>query len=190
MLPWKPLLAVVPAGLLLGLVAGHASRPEMVIKDERPWPQSLSATAEDINRWPTFDLSAPEIASRGYSYRPDIDYDIYVWPDQADRSAELVAADFDYGSFDGAYDARLESDEELPLTRRAVAELADRQAERLALDTSSVAPVARDGTGSPEAPSVSASAARAAFVLPPVPPPLATAGELPDEPESVEVEVF
>ncbi|MGV3555476.1 MAG: hypothetical protein ACO1OD_09485 [Croceibacterium sp.] len=190
MLPWKPLLAVVPAGLLLGLVAGHASRPEMVIKDERPWPQSLNASAGDVGRWPTFDLSTPEIASRGYSYRPDIDYDLYVWPDQTDRSAELVAADVEYGSFDGAYDARLESDEELPLTRRAVAELAGRQAERLALDTSSVAPVAREDTGSREAPSGSASAVGAAFVLPPVPPPLATVGELPDEPDTGEGEVF
>ena len=105
MLPWKPFLAVVPAGLLLGLVAGQATRPVMLVKDDRPWPYAADETAREADRWPTFDLSTPDIASRGYSYRPDIDYDSYAWPDQTDRSAELLAADYDYDS-PGTYAAQ------------------------------------------------------------------------------------
>ena len=189
MLPWKPFLAVVPAGLLLGLVAGQATRPVMLVKDDRPWPYAADETAREADRWPTFDLSTPDIASRGYSYRPDIDYDSYAWPDQTDRSAELLAADYDYDS-PGTYAAQYESEDDLPLTRRAVAELAGRQAERIAGEADRVPAAARDDAGPGDVPSASPSAERAAFVLPPVPPPLAHAGELPDEPELEEDEVF
>ena len=65
MLPWKPFLAVVPAGLLLGLVAGQATRPVMLVKDDRPWPYAADETAREADRRPTFDLSTPAIASRG-----------------------------------------------------------------------------------------------------------------------------
>ena len=194
MLPWKPFLAVVPAGLLLGLVAGQATRPVMLVKDDRPWPNAAAETAREADRWPTFDLSGPETASRGYSYRPDIDYDLYAWPDQTDRSAELLAADYDYAPQD-TYAARYGGEDDLPITRRAVAELAGRQAERIAGEAAGVPVAARDATGpddvpSADVPSASPSAESAAFVLPPVPPPLAHAGALPDEPELEDDEVF
>jgi len=179
MLPWKPLLAVVPAGLLLGLVAGKATRPVMLMEDERPWPQSMVESGAEADRWPSFDLSTPEPALRGYSYRPDIDYERYVWPDQTDRSAELLEADYDY---DAAYEPDLERGMDLPLTRRAVAELAGRQAERMPAAAGAAEPQA----DAPER----AEAERSAFVLPPVPPPLARAGVAPEDPEPVETEAF
>lgn len=189
MLPWKPLLAIVPTGLLVGLVAGQASRPEMLIEDDRPWLESLAEAPDQSDSWPSFDLSPPESATRGYSYRPDIDYDMYVWPDQTDSSAELLAAGYDYAP-SGTYDARYDNEDELPLTRRAVAELAGGRAERIAVEATSVPVTARTNAASAEGPSGSPSAERAGFVLPPVPPPLAVAGELPDEPEADEEEVF
>jgi hypothetical protein len=73
MLPWKPFLAVVPAGLLLGLVAGQATRPVMLDKGDRPWPNAATETAGEADRWPSFDLSPPQSPARGYSYRPDIE---------------------------------------------------------------------------------------------------------------------
>lgn len=182
MLPWKPFLAVVPAGLLLGLVAGQATRPVMLDKGDRPWPNAATETAGEADRWPSFDLSPPQSPARGYSYRPDIDYDLYAWPDQTDRSAELLAANYDADFDEPDYD----SEDDLPLTRRAVAELAGRQA----VATSSVPVAAREEAGPGDVPSASPSAERTAFVLPPVPPPLAHAGELPDEPELEEDEVF
>ena len=74
MLPWKPLLALVPAGLLIGLVAGQATRPVMLVEDERPWPESMRENASETESWPSFDLASPSIsAARGYSYRPELE---------------------------------------------------------------------------------------------------------------------
>lgn len=181
MLLWKPLLAVVPAGLLLGLVAGQASRPEMLIKDDRAWPYAADESAREADRWPTFDLSGSDMALRGYSYRPDIDYDSYVWPDQTDRSAELLTAEYDYPSFDMAD----QSDDDLPLTRRAVVELAARHDEREA-----AVPVGDPETAEAEPAEAIPAAADASYVLPPVPPPLAHAGTLPEPAESDDGEAF
>ena len=180
MLAWKPLLALVPAGLLIGLVAGQATRPVMLVEDERPWPESMRENASETDSWPSFDLASPSSsAARGYSYRPELDYDLYVWPDQADRSAELLAADYDDGGVDTPYEP------DLPLTRRAVAELAVRQAEPLAAEAVEVA-ATDDRAGGPDA----AEESRAAFVLPPVPPPLAQAGVAPEMPDTGESETF
>ena len=183
MLLWKPLLAVVPAGLLLGLVAGQATRPEMLVKDDGAWPYARDESAREADRWPSFDLSEPDVALRGYSYRPDIDYDRYVWPDQTDRSAELLAADYDYPSFDVA-DRPADN---LPLTRRAVMELVARHDEGAAAVPAGELAIA----GSRErAPADAAPAAGTSYVLPPVPPPLAHAGTLPDPAEPDDGEAF
>ena len=80
---WKPLLALVPAGLLAGLLAGQATRPVMLVEDDAPWPQSVREHASNAERWPSFDLTPSDSAARGYSYRPELDYDLYAWPDQA-----------------------------------------------------------------------------------------------------------
>ena len=183
MLLWKPLLAVVPAGLLLGLVAGQATRPVMLVKDDRAWPYAGDESAREVDRWPSFDLSGPDLAVRGYSYRPDIDYDRFVWPDQTDRSAELLAAGYDYPSFDVA--DRLADD--LPLTRRAVMELAARQDEGAAAVP--VRDIAISGATEP-ATADAKPAADTSYVLPPVPPPLAHAGTLPEPAESDDGEAF
>lgn len=183
MLPWKPLLAAVPAGLLLGVVAGQASRPVMLVKDDRPWPQSVREEGPGTDRWPASDLGRPETSSRGYSYRPDIDYDIFVWPDQTDRSGDMLAADYDYGGSATAHET------DLPLTRRAVAELASRQAEALAPEATDTATAEPRPANQATAPDPAASD-RGAFVLPPVPPPLARAGTLPEQTEEAESEAF
>lgn len=183
MLLWKPLLAVVPAGLLLGLVAGQASRPEVLVKDDRSWPYAPDESAREADRWPSFDLSGPDLVVRGYSYRPDIDYDRYVWPDQTDRSTELLAAGYDYPSFDMADP----SVDDLPLTRRAVMELAarnDEGADALADEEVAI-------TGTTETKPVDATpAADTSYLLPPVPPPLAHAGTLPEPADSDDEETF
>ena len=186
MVPWKPFLAVVPAGLLLGLVAGQATRPVMLVKDDRPWPLSGDEMAREADRWPRLDLAGPNIASRGYSYRPDIDYDLFVWPDQRDRSTELLAADYDYG---GAATG-LSSGDGLPLTRRAVAELAGRQAERLAAEAVSEGAATDPAVNTSRVAPDVAEGVRGVFVLPPVPPPLARAGTLPELTELEEDETY
>ena len=183
MLLWKPLLAVVPAGLLLGLVAGQATRPVMLVKDDGAWPYAPGESAREADRWPSFDLSGPDVAVRGYSYRPDIDYDRFVWPDQTDRSAELLAAGYDYPSFDVADRAA----DDLPLTRRAVMELAARHDEGAA--AASVGDAAIAGT-TEMTPADATRSADTSYVLPPVPPPLAQVGTLPEPAEPDDGEAF
>ena len=182
MLLWKPLLAVVPAGLLLGLVAGQASRPEMLVKDDRAWPYAPDESAREADRWPSFDLSGPDLVVRGYSYRPDIDYDRYVWPDQTDRSAELLAAGYDYPAFDRAGGPA----DDLPLTRRAVMELAAHHDEGAPLPVRDIAISGATDTATADA----TPAVETSYVLPPVPPPLAHAGTLPEPRESDDGEAF
>ena len=176
MQPWKPLLAILPAGLLVGLVGGQASRPVMLIEDERPWPRSVREKAGETEQWqPAYDDASFNFYSRGYSYRPDLDYELYAWPDQTDRSAELLAAEYSYGMADGAEDPSFDVEVDLPQTRRAVAELASAQVERLAAETAET-----DDQPSGVATTEIAAADRQAFVLPPVPPPLAQAGGAPE----------
>jgi hypothetical protein len=185
MLPWKPFLTVVPAGLLLGLLAGQATRPAMLAKEDRPWPYAADETTREADRWPSFDLSAPATATRGYSYRPDIDYDRFVWPDQTDRSAELLAANYGSGAFDASYETG-----DLPLTRRAVLELVAHPSDTVANEPAGEVVIAdRPTTKSPpDAPP--AAEGSGAFVLPPVPAPLARAGALPELAEGDEDEAF
>ena len=182
---WKPLLALVPAGLLAGLVAGQATRPVMLVKDDRPWPQSVQEHASRADNWPDFDLAASNSVPRGYSYRPELDYDAYAWPDQADHSAEFLAARYDYGAEAERYDVKDESD--LPVTRRAVAELAGNRAERAAAEVVKVGATdqALNDAGST---AQNAQPERAGLVLPPVPPPLAEAGVAPELPDIVDDE--
>lgn len=167
---WKPVMLVVPAGLLLGIVAGQASRPEMLIREDRPWPQSVAERAFAIEPWrPIYEGGPQDLSPRSYSYRPALDYDAFAWPDQADRSAELLA---DYAfEYSDEYDfdtgpAALEPN--LPLTRGAPVELASDAAAAAAADVSTEQLV-------PAAP----MAQRAAAVLPPVPPPLPLASSTP-----------
>lgn len=183
MLLWKPLVAVVPAGLLLGLVAGQATRPVMLVKDDGALPYAPDESAREADRWPSFDLSGPDLAVRGYSYRPDINYDRYVWPDQTDRSAELLAAGYDYPASDKAGGPV----DDLPLTRRAVIELAARHDEGAAAVPAGE--VAFVGTRE-MAPSDAKPAADTSYVLPTVPPPPAHAGTLPEPAESEDGEAF
>lgn len=170
MQPWKPLLAILPAGLLLGIVGGQASRPVMLIEDERPWPQSVREKARETEvRQPAYD-GGFNFYSRGYSYRPDLDYEIHAWPDQTDRSTDLLAAEYRYGLAGTANEPIFGDEVDLPQTRRAVAELAGEHAERLAAEFAESEPASGGVT------SEAAAAESKDFILPPVPPPLAHAG--------------
>lgn len=172
MQPWKPILVIVPAGLLLGIVAGQASRPEMLTRDERPWPRSVAEQTVEIEPWrPIYESGPQDLSPRGYSSRPALDYEVFAWPDQTDRSGELLAADYEYDY--GPDPAPLEPD--LPLTRRATVELAASHARRVAAEAAAVA-AAEVTPAEPAAP----AAERATVVLPPVPPPLAQAGDAHD----------
>lgn len=177
MQPWKPLLAILPAGLLIGVVGGEASRPVMLIEDERSWPQSVRERAREVEFWqPAYGDGGRDAYPRGYSYRPDLDYDLYAWPDQTDRSAELLAAEYQYETPGAVDEPSLDGAViDLPQTRRAVAELAGAQAERLAAK-----PAGTRDQASGSATAEVAAADSKAFVLPPVPPPLTQVGVAPE----------
>ena len=162
MLNWKPVVLIVPAGLLLGIAVGQASRPVPLVKEERPWPQSVRENAREIERWrPLYESRPQDLSPGGRGYRPDFDYDRFAWPDQTDRSAELLAAGYDYGAEPSVFEARYGTapEPDLPLTRAAAAEFDAGQAEV-------------DATEAPASGPAEPIAIRETVVLPPVPPPL------------------
>src|SRR5690606_30838679 len=89
---WKPILLIVPAGLLAGTMAGEAIRPVPLVKEERPWPISVREKASAIEPWRPIYEGGPQDLNPGPSrYRPDLDYDVFAWPDRSDRSADYLA---------------------------------------------------------------------------------------------------
>jgi hypothetical protein len=148
---WKPIALIVPAGLLLGIAVAQASRPVPLVKEERPWPQSVRENAHEIEPWrPLYEGRPQDLSPRGGSYRPDFDYDLFAWPDQTDRSAELLDAGYDYATA---------PEPDLPLTRAAAAEFDGEAAEVDAPEVPESGPDEPIATGE-------------TVVLPPVPPPL------------------
>lgn len=71
---WKPLLIIVPTGLLLGVVGGHYAQPVMTQKAD---DGSLQASFETrAQRYGTAEQAQPQDAtyySGGYSYPPYLD---------------------------------------------------------------------------------------------------------------------
>jgi hypothetical protein len=65
---WKPLVLIVPAGLLLGMVGGHLARPVMPERAVEPW-RSGAEQAEPAD-YPALAPSPMPYAG-GYSYPPD-----------------------------------------------------------------------------------------------------------------------
>ena len=168
MKPWQAIMAVVPAGLLVGLAAGHASRPVMKMHDERPWPESVNERFAQVDSWNVGYEAGPEdLSPSAHSYRPDLDYSAFAWPDQRAGDAEMLAAvEFDYGDDLEPIEV---SEPPLPQVHRARAELAAIRAEQ---DAAAVAVVA-DADPTPAEPATTGAA------LPPVPPPLAQASGAP-----------
>jgi hypothetical protein len=170
--PWKLIVLIVPAGLLLGTLGGHATRPVPLMKEERPWPASVHEKASAISFWRPIheDRTLDPIATR-YSYRPNLDYGAFAWPDQRDFSARILAEDYSYRSSLEARYAPL-PEPEMPLTRRAEAELATQP------------PPVDDSAGAVETASTPSAGGEIA-VLPPVPPVVDLsdfeAAEAPDE---------
>ena len=173
--PWKPILLIIPAGLLLGTLAGQATRPVPVVKQERPWPPSVREKARAIEPWRPIEEAGPrDLSLAGHSYRPDFDYDVYVWPDQTDYAAELLADDLDYSARRAALEAHYAPfpEREAPQPGEAEAELAPAQAQP---------PVAATAE-TPITPASVPAEIGEVIVLPPVPPPLVRTGpgEMPD----------
>ena len=166
MQPWKPMLLIVPAGLLIGTLVGHTTRPVPLAKEERSWPASVRERAGAIEPWRALHQGGPQdLGPASHRYRPDLDYEVFAWPDQTDHAAELLGEDYAYRAPPPAPEPRFiaVAAPELPLTRRAEAELA---AER--------EPVPPAGTAEArEATEKTPSEEGAIIVLPPVPPPLA-----------------
>ena len=76
---WTPLLIILPAGLLIGLVAGRAVNPEMIQRGEDPLGSAnRSAERTGLRETPETDSLA---LSRPSSFRPDFDYEREVWPE-------------------------------------------------------------------------------------------------------------
>lgn len=170
MQPWKPMLLIVPAGLLLGIAAGQAMRPVPLMKEERPWPQSVRESAREIEPWrPIYHSGPQDLTPAAYSYRPDLDYDAFAWPDQTDRSAELLAAEYDYDGGQSTREARYARapEPDLPLARRASSEIAASRAMEPGAEAGGIAEdglVAVETASPPGRPEI--------VTLPPVPPPL------------------
>ena len=160
---WKPIAAIVPAGLLLGLVGGNASRPEMTMREVRPWPVSVQENASEIEPWqPIYESGPQNLTPRAYSYRPDLDYEVFAWPDQGSAPAEPLAADYESEAVSPLQEG------DMPLTRRATAELAAVHAQQVVAEAvSAQTPMTAMGGSDRET---------ATIVLPPVPPRLDTTG--------------
>jgi hypothetical protein len=177
MKPWQAVMLIVPTGLMMGMAAGLASKPVPNLKDENSWRQPLIGSADEIEPWrPVYEAYPEDPTPNRTAYRPALEYSAYAWPDQRDRSAELLAADY-------SYDYAAPGEIDLPQTHRATAELAARDAEQ-------VVQVARAAAASDMRPAGEEIDAGAGAALPPVPPPLAANGTVPAPVEAIETESF
>ena len=96
MKPWKAVALIVPAGLVLGMAAGAANRPVMVQNAKDYWSEPLVEARQAFDAPRPFYEGGPEnLMPAGYSFRPDIDYDTYSWPDQSEPVPEFVATELE-----------------------------------------------------------------------------------------------
>jgi hypothetical protein len=68
---WKPLVLIVPAGLVLGMIGGQLARPVMQQRAAEPWPSIFGARAEHDGAadYPV-QPEGPMTYVGGYSYPP------------------------------------------------------------------------------------------------------------------------
>jgi hypothetical protein len=69
---WKPLVLIIPAGLVLGMIGGHLARPVMQERAGEPW-QSIFLTRSQqygTTNYPT-QGQGPTPYVGGYSYPPE-----------------------------------------------------------------------------------------------------------------------
>ena len=92
---WKAIALIVPAGMMIGMAAGTASRPVMV-HHANAFPSSPAREARlEIEPYrPLYEGGPENPAPAGYSYRPDLDYSSYAWPDQSDPAPVRLEADY------------------------------------------------------------------------------------------------
>jgi hypothetical protein len=151
---WKPLLIILPAGLLLGMAMGQSARPVMTqrVSDE-PWQAMFHSRADrdgSTNAYPS-QVAGPAYDG-GYSYAPAWVTDASWTPPDYTRYADVplpTVAQLD------ARQARLLAD---PDKEFAVAPTADAVA-GAAQDTQVAADQARQGAGEPAADLASADPA-------------------------------
>ena len=52
---WKPLVLIVPAGLILGMVGGELARPVMAQRvTDKPWPSMLQTRSDREGQSPDY----------------------------------------------------------------------------------------------------------------------------------------
>jgi len=89
---WKPLLAIVPAGLVLGMIGGHLARPEMTQRiGGEPWQSMFRSGDGQPAAYPAQPQGELAYVG-GYSYPPDLATTDADWsPPAEDRWASADA---------------------------------------------------------------------------------------------------
>ena len=83
MKPVKALALIVPAGLLLGMAAGAATRPVMIQNARDYWPSSIQEANVSVDAWrPIYQGGPQDLTPERYSYRPDLDYEALAYAEQ------------------------------------------------------------------------------------------------------------
>lgn len=121
MQPWKPLLVIVPAGLVLGIIGGKLAHPVMQERASEPWQSMFETRAQRYGTAGAYS-SQPQSSIAyvgGYSYPPDTSgwSDAYDPPDWLDEDVPLpTLAELD------ARQAELLADPDVEFATRAPAE--------------------------------------------------------------------
>ncbi len=88
---WKAAALIVPAGLLIGMAAGAATRPVMIQNAEDYWPASVAEARDRIDPpRPFYEGGPQDLTPDRYSYRPNLDYSAYSWPDQGEPTYSVA----------------------------------------------------------------------------------------------------